>query len=74
MPWETFLKAHFGEMAGCDFFTVEALTLTGLIRFYVFFVIDLDTRRVEIGGTVRQPDGGWMKQVGRNLVDGVDSA
>jgi putative transposase len=30
------------------------------------------TRRVEIAGIVRQPHGAWMKQVARNLTDGVD--
>ena len=31
--------------------------------------IDLKTRKVEIAGIVRQPDGEWMKQVARNLTD-----
>jgi len=35
----------------------------------VLFVIDLKTRRVEIAGIVRQPDGEWMKQIARNLTD-----
>jgi hypothetical protein len=38
----------------------------------VLFVIDLETRRVQIAGVVRQPDGVWMKQVARNLNDKVD--
>lgn len=38
----------------------------------VLFVIDLQTRRVQIGGVVRQAYGAWMKQVARNLTDGVD--
>jgi hypothetical protein len=32
MPWKTFLKAHLGVIAATDFFTVEALTLGGLVR------------------------------------------
>jgi putative transposase len=35
-------------------------------------VIDLQTRRVQIGGVVRQPYGAWMTQVARNLTDSVD--
>ena len=35
-------------------------------------MIDLQTRRVQIGGVVRQPYGAWMVQVARNLTDGVD--
>ena len=31
-----------------DFFTVEVLTLAGLVRHFVLFVIDIKTRRVQI--------------------------
>jgi hypothetical protein len=48
------------------------LTLTGLVRYFVLFVIDLQTRHVQIGGVLRQPYGAWMTQVARNLTDGVD--
>ncbi len=72
MPWKTFLKAHAGSLCAVDFFSVEVLTLTGLVRTFVLFVIDVETRRVQICGVVRQPHGDWMKQVARNLTDGVD--
>ncbi|MGZ6652472.1 MAG: integrase core domain-containing protein, partial [Solirubrobacteraceae bacterium] len=72
IPWNTFLKAHLGSIAATDFFTVEALTLTGLVRYFVLFVIDIETRRVQIAGIVRQPHGAWMKQIARNLTDHVD--
>jgi transposase InsO family protein len=55
-----------------DFFSVEVLTLAGLVRYFVLFVIDLETRHVQVAGIVRQPHGEWMKQVARNLTDGVD--
>jgi hypothetical protein len=55
-----------------DFFAVEVLSLRGLIRYVVLFVIDLKTRRGEMAGLVAQPDGRWMKQVARNLTDVVD--
>jgi transposase InsO family protein len=72
MSWETFLKAHWGAIAATDFFSVEVLTRVGLVRYFVLFVIDLKTRRVEIAGIIRQPDGEWMKQVARNLTDACD--
>jgi transposase InsO family protein len=72
MPWKTFLKAHLGAIAATDFFSVEVLTFTGLVRTFVLFVIDLETRRVQIAGIVRQPHGAWMTQVARNLTDAVD--
>jgi putative transposase len=70
--WKRFLRAHWDAIAACDFFTVEVLTWTGLTRFYVLFVIALETRRVEIAGIIRQPHGAWMLQVARNLIDIVD--
>jgi transposase InsO family protein len=72
MSWETFLKAHWGAIAATDFFSVEVLTRVGLVRYFVLFVIDLKSRRVEIAGIIRQPDGEWMKQVARNLTDACD--
>ncbi len=39
------------------------------IRYVVFFVIDLPTRKVEIAGIAPIPDGLWMEQVARNLID-----
>jgi transposase InsO family protein len=69
MSWETFLKAHWGAIAATDFFSVEVLTRVGLVRYFVLFVIDLKTRRVEIAGIVPRPDGEWMKQIARNLTD-----
>ena len=32
MPWNTFLAAHWDGLAAADFFTVEVLTMTGLVR------------------------------------------
>ena len=37
----TFIKAHLGAIAGMDFFTVEVLTVVGLVRYHVLFVIDI---------------------------------
>ena len=34
-PWATFLKAHWGAIAATDFFTVEVLTMHGLVRYSV---------------------------------------
>jgi hypothetical protein len=72
MDWFTFLKAHVGSIAATDFFSVEVLTLGGLVRYFVLFIIDIETRRVQIAGTVRQPHGAWMKQIARNLTDNLD--
>jgi putative transposase len=70
--WATFIKAHLSAITAADFFTVEVLSWAGLVRYHVFFVIDLASRCVEIAGISRSPDGVWMEQVGRNLLDAGD--
>ena len=72
MPWAKFLKTHWDGLVAVDFFTVEVWTKGGLVRYLVFFVIDLRTRRVEIAGIKPTPDGMWMEQIARNLTDGID--
>jgi putative transposase len=70
--WKSFMKAHWESLCACDFFTVEALGLTGTVRYMVFFVIMVKTRAVEIAGITTNPDGEWMAQMARNLTDAVD--
>lgn len=72
MPWSTFLKSHWESLAATDFFTVEAWTSRGLTRFYVYFVMDLKTRRVRIAGVTDSPNGEWATRVTRGLVDSFD--
>jgi hypothetical protein len=31
--WSSFLRAHWGAIAAMDFFTVEVVTLAGLVRY-----------------------------------------
>lgn len=68
-PGKTFLKAHWGAIAAADFFSVEVLTVGGLVRYMVLFVIDMKTRRVHIAGITCRADSRWMAQVARNLTD-----
>src|SRR5512134_3380922 len=65
--WQTFLRAHWGAIAGADFFTTEVWTWRGLVTFYTLFVIDLASRRVQVLGTTRHPDDAFMQQVVRTL-------
>ncbi len=70
--WRSFLKAHWGQIAGMDFFTTEVWTSRGLTTYYVLFLIELKTRRVHVAGITTNPDGAFMAQVARNLTDAVD--
>jgi putative transposase len=65
--WQTFLRAHWGAIAGADFFTTEVWTWRGLVTFYTVFVIDLASRRVQILGSTPHPDEAFMGQVARTL-------
>ncbi len=70
--WKEFLRTHFDVLAATDFFTVEVWTALGLVRYHVLFVIRLATREVQIAGIIPEPHGRWMKQIARNLTDGLD--
>ena len=65
--WQTFLRAHWGAIAGADFFTTEVWTWRGLVTYYTLFVIDLASRRVQILGSTPHPDQLFMRQVSRTL-------
>ena len=65
--WADFIRAHMAVLAGTDFFTVEVLTLRGLVTYYVLFFIHLESRRVEVAGITPHPNEAWMKQVARNV-------
>ncbi|MGE3314909.1 MAG: integrase core domain-containing protein, partial [Planctomycetaceae bacterium] len=70
--WKTFLKSHWDVLAAADFTTVEVWTRGGLVTFYLFFVIHLKTRRVELAGITTSPDSAWMQQTARNLTNAGD--
>ena len=65
--WQTFLRAHWGAIAGADFFTTEVWTWQGLVTYYTVFVIDLASRRVQILGSTPQPEALFMQQIVRTL-------
>src|ERR1035437_4966391 len=70
--WQTCLRAHWGAIAGADFFTTEVGTWRGLVTFYTVFVIDLASRRVQIVGSTPFPDERFMRQISRTLTTADD--
>ncbi len=48
---------------------MEVWTQFGLVRYAVFFVMELSARRVEIAGVAPDPCGSWIVQIARNLTE-----
>ena len=71
--WLTFLRAHWGGIAGADLFTTEVWTWRGLVTYYTVFVLDLASRRVTIVGSTPHPNELCMRQVGRTLTAADDN-
>jgi hypothetical protein len=71
--WQTFVKAHWGSIAGADFFTTEVWTWRGSVTFYTVFVIDLASRHVQILGSTPHPEALFMEQVVRTLAMAEDA-
>lgn len=67
--WSQFLKTHWGTLAAADFFTVEVWTWRGLVTVYVFFVIQLKTRRVQITRSTTSPNRTFMRQTAIELTN-----
>ena len=62
--WRSFLGQYADPMIACDFFVVET---TWLQTLYVFFFIELGTRRVRLAGCTAHPTSTWVTQQARNL-------
>jgi putative transposase len=62
VTWRAFLRAQAAGIVATDFFAVETVRLKTL---YVLFFIELETRRVRLGGVTDHPNGPWMVQRAR---------
>ena len=59
-----FLRRQAASIVACDFFTVDTAFLR---RYYVLFFIEIESRRVHLGGVSANPSGRWVAQQARNL-------
>jgi transposase InsO family protein len=65
--WSACIRTHMDVLWATDFFTTEVWTMSGLVTYYVLFVMHLETRRVHIAGVTPHPNTPWMVQIARNL-------
>jgi transposase InsO family protein len=67
--WKQFLTVQARTVVACDFFTVDTVFFK---RIYVFFFLELASRRVHVVGVTAHPTGDWVVQQARNLLMELD--
>jgi transposase InsO family protein len=67
--WKQFLTVQARTVVACDFFTVDTVFFK---LIYVFFFLELASRRVHVVGVTAHPTGGWVVQQARNLLMELD--
>ncbi|MDC7219532.1 MAG: integrase core domain-containing protein [Spirochaetales bacterium] len=57
--WKQFLLSHMKFLHSCDFFTVDLL---GLKRFYIFFIIKIETREIVHWNITQSPTIAFLRR------------
>jgi putative transposase len=62
MTWRTFVEAHWPALVAADFFTTEVWTARGLVTYYVGFLLEVQSRRVQVIGCTPYPNKAFVIQ------------
>ncbi|MEO8391860.1 MAG: integrase core domain-containing protein [Chloroflexota bacterium] len=65
LGWRHLMTHYKDQILACDFFTIETLLLQTV---YVFFFMELGSRRVHFVGCTMHPTGAWVTQQARQFV------
>jgi hypothetical protein len=60
MTWRTFLQARWPALVAADFFTTEVWTGRGLVTYYVAFLLDVQSRRIQVIGCTPYPNEAFV--------------
>jgi putative transposase len=69
--WTQFLSAQAKGIVATDFFHVDTVLLR---RYYVLFVIEVQSRVMHVFGATTNPNGPWVTQVARNFASDLEDA
>lgn len=62
--WKHWMTHYKEQILACDFFTLETI---GLQTLYVFFFVELGSRRVHLAGITDHPTASWVTQQARRF-------
>lgn len=71
MTWRTFVQAHWRVLVAADFFTTEVWTVRGLVTYCTAFVLDLESRRIQVIGSTPYPNEAFVIQCLRQVTGGA---
>ena len=60
--WRTFLQTHWPALVAADFFTAEVWTARGLVTYDVAFLLEGQSRRIQVIGCTRYPTEAFVIQ------------